>query len=97
MRYKVVLTFESVDELLKCDHASVAVLSLCAICFSRKRFLFNFAACYFPKDRFKLSNEEGLFENKNKQLTKDCFTYNVHGISTVILSLRSFVSVLLFF
>ena len=120
MLYKVVLTVESVDAILKCYHSnesywaalscgtvyysvkcdlrfcfrgydvtSVAVLSQCAIFFSRLRFLFNFAACYFPKYRFKLSNEEGLFESKNKQLTKDCFTYSIYGISTVILKLEA--------
>ena len=37
MLYKVVLTVESVDEILKCDHSNVsrsAVLSNCAVCFS---------------------------------------------------------------
>ena len=36
MLYKVVLTFESVDEILKCDHSneiSLVVLSHGAICF----------------------------------------------------------------
>ena len=37
MLYRVVLTFESVDEILKCDHSNEsygAVLFRCAICFS---------------------------------------------------------------
>ena len=37
MLYKVVLTFESVDEILKCDHSNEsywAVLSFGAVCYS---------------------------------------------------------------
>ena len=37
MLYKVVLTFESVDEILKCDHSNesyFAVLSCGTVCFS---------------------------------------------------------------
>ena len=37
MLYKVVLTFESVDEILWCDHpneTSPALLSQCPVCFS---------------------------------------------------------------
>ena len=37
MLYKVVLTFESVDEILKCDHSnrsSSAVLTCAAVCFT---------------------------------------------------------------
>ena len=32
MLYKVILTFESVDEILKCDHADEAILKP-ALCF----------------------------------------------------------------
>ena len=51
MLYKVVLTFESVDEMLWCDHSnetSSALLSQCPVCFSafyREKFfefLLNF-------------------------------------------------------
>ena len=41
MLYKVALTFESVDEILKCDHSnesSLGILSFGAVCFSTLKF-----------------------------------------------------------
>ena len=37
MLYKVILTSESVDEILKCDHSNeshLAALSCCAVCYA---------------------------------------------------------------
>ena len=51
MLYKVVLTFESVNEILKCDHSnqSFSALLFCDICF-RKNWSLDFISNNFTRN-----------------------------------------------